>query len=74
MSGTLRTKIMDICPEGFSDELKDFIDDKLRTIYLGSREINLKLAKQKLFNFLKKVNQNIIPQKTLLYKTIFNIK
>ena len=27
MSGILRTKIMDNCPEEFEDELKDFIDD-----------------------------------------------
>lgn len=42
----------------FSENFKNFIDEKLRTIYLGTREIDLALAKQKLFNFFETKSLN----------------
>lgn len=39
--------------ESVTPEVKAFIDDRLISIYLGTREIDLTLAKQKLFNFIE---------------------
>ena len=48
--------IIDI--EDFSNDFKSFIDEKLITIYLGARTIDLKLAKKKLFQFLDTKSHN----------------
>jgi hypothetical protein len=48
--------IIDI--EDFSINFKNFIDEKLITIYLGARKINLDLAKKKLFYFLDSKSHN----------------
>lgn len=44
--------------EEFSNDFKNFIDEKLITIYLGSRTIDLNLAKKKLFYFLDSKSYN----------------
>ena len=44
--------------EDFSNDFKKFIDEQLITIYLGSRTIDLNLAKKKLFDFLDSKSYN----------------
>ena len=44
--------------ETINDEFKLFMDDSLISIYLGNRNIDLLLAKEKLFNFLNTKSQN----------------
>lgn len=56
ISANINIHILNI--ENISDEFKTLIDDNLVSIYKGTRDIDLKLTKVKMFNFLDSKHHN----------------
>lgn len=56
ISANINIHILEI--ENISPEFKTFIDDNLVSIYKGTRDIDLQLTKQKMFNFLNSKHYN----------------
>jgi hypothetical protein len=58
MSNNIKSVINIITIESITSEFKLFMDDSLISIYLGNRDIDLSLTKEKLFDFLNTKSHN----------------